>query len=128
MVQIDPTAPSRFLEAGYQQEDWVAVLLKSHETGNTAQRILPVSAVTAARFQAWLRFRNAARWSIYVSANAVSPGRSRRKDAIAVIRHVVLDVDHDSTRVLRELTRDEICRRSHMWSTRLQDGFTSSGG
>lgn len=103
MVQIDPNAPSRFLEAGYQQDDWIAVLLKAHETGDTAQRILPVSAVTAPRFQAWLRFRNAARWSVYVSANSVRPGRSRRKGAIAAIRHVMLDVDDDGMGVLPKL-------------------------
>jgi hypothetical protein len=103
MVQIDPSAPSRFLAIGYEPEDWVAVLLKSHETGETAQRILRVSAVAASRFQAWLRFRNAARWSVYVSVNAVTPGRSRRRDAIAAIRHVVLDVDHDGPRVLHQL-------------------------
>ena len=103
MVQIDPNAPPRFLAIGYQPDDWVAVLLKSHETGETAQRILPVSAVAAPRFQAWLRFRNAARWSVYVSVNAVTPGRSRRRAAIAAIRHVVLDVDHEGPRVLHGL-------------------------
>lgn len=103
MVQIDPNAPSRFLAIAYEPDDWVAVLLKSHETGETAQRILPVSAVAASRFQAWLRFKNAARWSVYVSVNAVTPGRSRSKDAIAAIRHVVLDVDRDGPRVLRHL-------------------------
>jgi len=103
MVPIDPTAPSRFLAIGYEPHDWVAVLVKSHETGETAQRILPVAAVVALRFQTWLRYLNAARWSVYVSANAVTPGRSRRKGAIAAIRHVVLDVDHEGPRVLREL-------------------------
>lgn len=103
MVQIDPNAPSRFLAIGYEPDDWVAVLLKSHETGETAQRILPVSAVAASRFQAWLRFRNAARWSVYVSVNAVTPGRSRRRDAIAAIRHIVLDIDRAGPRVLHKL-------------------------
>lgn len=103
MVQIDPNAPSRFLAIGYEPDDWVAILLKCHQTGEIAQRILPVSVVAASRFQTWLRFRNAARWSVYVSVNAVTPGRSRRKDAIAAIRHVVLDVDRDGPRVLRHL-------------------------
>ena len=103
MVQIDRHAPARFLAIAYEPDDWVAVLLKSHVTGETAQRILPVSAVAASRFQAWLRFRNAARWSVYVSVNAVTPGRSRRKEAIAAIRHVVVDVDRDGPRVLRHL-------------------------
>jgi hypothetical protein len=103
VIRIDRDAPHRFLQTGYQPDDWVAVLLKSYTTGETAQRVLPMSAVIAPRFQAWLRFRNAARWNIYVSVNAVAPGRSRTKDAIAVVRHVFLDVDRDGPRLLSEL-------------------------
>jgi hypothetical protein len=103
MIRIDPNAPSRFLAIGFEPGDWLAVLVKSHETGETAQRVLPVSVVAAPRFQAWLRFRNAARWNVYVSVNAVTPGRSRRRDAIAAIRHVVLDVDQGAPRFLRQL-------------------------
>ena len=103
IVRIDRDAPRRFLHVGYQPGDWVAVFLKSYDTGETAQRVRPVSAVIAPRFQAWLRFRNAARWNVYVSVNAVAPGRSRTRDAIAAIRHVVLDVDRDGPRVLADL-------------------------
>ncbi len=103
MGWIDRDAPHRFLETGYRPDDWVAVLLKSYDTGDTAQRVVPVSAVIAPRFQAWLRFRNAARWNVYVSVNAVVPGRSRTKDAIASVRHVFLDVDRNGPRCLREV-------------------------
>jgi len=103
VIQIDRDAPHRFLQTGYQADDWVAVLLESYSTGETAQRVLPMSAVIAPRFQAWLRFRNAAHWNIYVSVNAVTPGRSRTKDAIAAVRHVFLDVDRDGPRLLSEL-------------------------
>lgn len=103
MVQIVPNAPSRFLAIGFEADDSVAVLVKSHETGETNQRVLPISVVAAPRFQAWLRFRNATRWSVYVSVNAVTPGRSRRRDAIAAIRHVLLDVDQGGARFLRQL-------------------------
>ena len=103
MIRIDRDAPHRFLQTGYQPDDWVAVLLKSYNTDETAQRVLPTSAVIAPRFQAWLRFHNAARWSIYVSVNAVAPGRSRTKDAIAAVRHVFLDVDRDGPRLLGAL-------------------------
>ena len=103
MLRIDRDAPHLFLKAGYEPEDWVAVFLKSYDTGETAQRVLPLSAVIAPRFQAWLRFRNAGRWNIYVSVNAVAPGRSRTKDAVADVRHVFLDVDRDGPRLLSEL-------------------------
>ena len=103
MTPIDREAPQRFLQTGYLPDDWVAVFLKSYATGETAQRIAPISRVITPRFQAWLRFRNVARWNIYVSVNAVAPGRSRRKDAIAAVRHVFLDVDRDGPQLLNEL-------------------------
>jgi len=55
---VDREAPLRFIRTVYEQDDWVAVFLKSYETGHTTQRVGPVSLVADARFQAWLRWRN----------------------------------------------------------------------
>ena len=101
---IDRSAPLRFLQTAYDPEDWVAVFLKSYETGRTAQRVGPISLMASARFQAWLRAQNAARSSVYVSVNALTPGqRSRRREAIHAIRHVFLDVDNNAPGVLAAL-------------------------
>ena len=54
---VDREAPLRFIRTVYEQDDWVAVFLKSYETGHTTQRVGPVSLVADARFQAWLRWR-----------------------------------------------------------------------
>ena len=59
MPIVDREAPIRFLETAYQPDDWVAVFLKSYETGRTAQRVGPVSLIADARFQGWLRAENA---------------------------------------------------------------------
>ena len=42
---IDRDAPLQFLRLAYQPDEWVAVFLKSHKTGRTAQRVAPVSVV-----------------------------------------------------------------------------------
>jgi hypothetical protein len=104
MIRIDRESPRRFVEIGYQSDDWVAVLLKSHDMSETAQRIVPVSTLVGSRFQAWLRFRNATGANVYLSVNAVVPGRSRTKSAIAAVRHVFLDVDGEGPRVLNDVT------------------------
>jgi len=101
MVRVDLRAPLHFLRAGYQPDDWVAVFLKSYDTGETAQRVGPVSLVTSPQFQAWLRWRNAARWNIYVSVNVLTPAkRSRTRDAVRAVRHVFLEADQDAPLVL----------------------------
>lgn len=98
---IDRDAPLRFLHTAFQPDDWVAVLLKSHDTGGTAQRVGPLSLIAHPRFQAWLRAQSARRFSVYVSVNAIRPQRkARTRDAIGEIRHVFLDADRDGHGVL----------------------------
>lgn len=100
-MAIDLDAPIRFLRAAFLPDDWIAILLKSHDTGGTAQRVGPVSLVASAKFQAWLRAENARRFSVFVSVNAIRPQRkARTREAIGEIRHVFLDADRDGPAVL----------------------------
>jgi DNA primase RepB-like protein len=110
MPGIDRGAPVRFLQAAYQPEDWVAVFLKSYDTGRVAQRVGPLSLMSTARFQAWLRAMNAKRFNVYVGVNAIAPGRrSRIKEAISAVRHVFLEADHDGEQVLAMIAaRDDL--------------------
>lgn len=82
-------------------DDWVAILLKSHDTGGTTQRVGPVSLIASPKFQAWLRAENARRFSVFVSVNAIRPQRkARTREAIGEVRHVFLDADRDGPAVL----------------------------
>jgi hypothetical protein len=105
MRQVDRDAPLQFLRTAYEPDDWIAVFLKSYETAHSAQRVGPVSLVADARFQAWLRWHNRIRSNIYVSVNAISPGRrSRTRESVRAIRHVFLEADHDGCEVLAAIT------------------------
>ena len=104
MVSVDRAAPIRFLRTAYGTADWVAVFLKTYRTGDVAQRVVPVSAAMTPHFQAWLRNRNANGWNVYVSVNAVLPGRSRTRRSIATVRHVFLEEDRDGPGLLAALT------------------------
>jgi hypothetical protein len=102
MPVIDRDAPLRFLRTAYEPEDWVAVFLKSYETGRTTQRVGPLSLVSDPRVQAWLRAEQVTQHAnVYISVNAVTPGqRSRRRSAIRTVRHVFLDADAHAARIL----------------------------
>lgn len=101
---IDRDAPIRFLRAAFRPDDWVAIVLKAHDTGGSAQRVAPVSLIASPRFQAWLRAENARRFSVFVSVNTIRPQRrSRTRDAIADVRHVFLDADRDGAGVLASI-------------------------
>lgn len=100
-MAIDLEAPLRFLRSAFRPDDWIAVLLKSHDTGGSAQRVGPMSLIANPKFQAWLRAENARRFSVFVSVNAIRPQRkARTRDAIGEIRHVFLDADRDGPAVL----------------------------
>lgn len=99
--RVDRTAPLQFLRTGYDRDDWVAVLLKRYDTGEVVQRVGPTTLFQQPNVQAWLRLMNARHFNVYVSVNAIAPGRrSRTRDAIRAIRHVFVEVDHDGRGVL----------------------------
>jgi hypothetical protein len=54
VVLNDREAPLRFLRTAYEPTDWVAVFLKTYQTGATAQRVVSLSEATSPRFQSWL--------------------------------------------------------------------------
>lgn len=104
MPLVDREAPLEFLRTAFAADDWVAIFLKSYETGAVVQRVGPVSWVMQPRFQAWLRFKNLQRFNIYVGVNAIAHGRrSRTRDAVGAIRHVFLEADEDGPAVLERI-------------------------
>lgn len=101
MPSAESDAPIRFLRTVFEPTDWVAVFLKCYETGTVAQRVAALAAVKTDRFQRWLRAMNAARYNVFVSVNAIAPGRrARTRDAVGDVRHVFLDADHDGSTLL----------------------------
>lgn len=100
-MQVDLEAPLRFLKTAFLPDDWIAVLLKRHDTSEVIQRVGPLEMALAPRFQSWLRFKNAHGFSVFVSINALTPGRrSRKRESVSAVRHVFLDADRDCDRVL----------------------------
>ena len=99
--RVDRAAPLQFLRTAYDADDWIAVFLKQYETGETVQRVGPTPLFQQPNVQAWLRMMNARHFNVYVSVNAIAPGRrARTRDAIRAIRHVFVEVDHDGRGVL----------------------------
>ena len=106
-MRVDGEAPLTFLATAFQREDCIAVFLKSYASGRVAQRVRAVEDVSRPRFQAWLRAENAAGANVYVSVNSFRSGqRSRRREAVAAIRHVFLDADDRADDVLASIAAD----------------------
>jgi hypothetical protein len=100
----DQETARHFLERAFEPDDWVAVFLKAYDTGRVTQRVAPVAMFCQPRWQAWLRVMNACRFNVYVSVNAMTPGRRERtKQAVRAVRHVFLDVDEEASRVVERV-------------------------
>jgi hypothetical protein len=104
MAVLDRCAPLRFLTTAFQPDDWIAIFLKSYETGRVAQRVGPLDWVMNQRFQAWLRFKNLSGFNVYCAVNAIAPwNRKRTRESIGAVRHVFLEADHDGPVVLARI-------------------------
>ncbi len=102
---VDTEAALRFLRTAYDPDDWIALFLKSYETGQTLQRVGPLSLFLQPKVHAWLRAMNAHRFNVYVSVNAVREAqRTRTKAAIAAVRHIFLEADEDGSEILATIS------------------------
>jgi hypothetical protein len=100
-IDIDPESARWFLHIAYEPDDWVALFLKSYDTGQVVQRVGPLSWAVSCQCQSWLRTMNSRRFNVYVSVNAIAAGRrARTRDAIASVRHLFLEADHDGDVIL----------------------------
>ena len=100
--------PEVYIEDMYDPNDRIALVLVPRQEGaKTQQRIWTAAKAVSEPVQRWLRYNNAQGNDIYVSMNPLSPeARRRRKEDIAEVRRVYLDLDKDGGVKLKKLLRD----------------------
>ena len=112
---MDQAAARRFLATAYEEDDWIAVLVKSCQTGRVAQRVVPVSLAMSSTFLTWLAGEQAAGLNVFVSVNALRQTATRRRADVAALRHVFLDADQDGPPVLTTIAaRRDLPPRSYV--------------
>lgn len=96
------------------------------------QRVTSAEKIASPEFQAWLAFKNAEGFDIYVGMNTVKQGAySRTKQDIDTIRHVYADLDYDGPQALAAIHNSELVPKPnfvletsrknlpHLWSWEL---------
>ena len=127
---VDTEASIHFLRTAYEPDDWIAVFLKSYETGQTLQRVGPLSLFLEPKVHAWLRAMNARSGSMSTSSvNAVTrraahahEGRDRSRPA-----HLPRSRRGRPASSWRRSRPAPICRRCHTFSSPRRADCTSSG-
>ena len=103
---IDRSIAAAYVQANFQAEDRLAIVLLNKKSGAVIQRLAAASKIAGPDFQAWLRHENAQGCEVYISMNALKEdARGRTKSDIAVIRHVYLDFDDHGTEAVEALLK-----------------------
>lgn len=98
-----------YIRANFQPSDRIAILLRSRNRSEVMQRITTAEKIASPEFQAWLAFKNAEGFDIYIGMNTLRPGAySRTKQDIETIRHVYADLDYDGPRALAAIQSSEL--------------------
>lgn len=85
-----------FLSRCFAPGETIAMLARWKDPVSTKQRVLPFECAIAPRYLAWLAHQNRTGANIYVAANPLRAGSSRRtKESLASVRHLYLDIDTD---------------------------------
>jgi hypothetical protein len=105
-LQSEATA-RRYIQENFEATDWLAVVVRNRETGETVQRITTAQQIASPEFQSWLRYKNAHGSDVYLSLNTLrehAPGRT--KSDVKEIRHLYLDLDEEGQRKLAAIYQD----------------------
>jgi hypothetical protein len=97
-----------YIRDNFQPDDRLAVVIKREQKNELVQRIATAKQLAGPRFQAWLRFENAARGAnVYLSMNPLKQdAHGRTKQDIAMVRHLYLDLDHNGPHALVAILSD----------------------
>jgi RepB DNA-primase from phage plasmid len=108
-----------FLTRCFAQEETIALPLRSEVTAKVTQRIVTVRQAIAPRYLGWLAHENTNGANIYVAANSLRAGSTKRtKESIASIRHLYIDVDTDGeARIATVLSSDLVPAPTTILST-----------
>ena len=108
--------PVEYIKDLFDEDDKIAlVLISRSEDGKTQQRIWTAAKAASDPVQRWLRHSNAHGSDIYVSMNPLHPeARRRRKDDVAEVRRVYLDLDKDGSKKLARVLKDGFDRKLPM--------------
>jgi hypothetical protein len=93
--------PEEYIRENFEPSDRIAVLVLNRESGRRVQRVVSAQALASDSWQRWLRAENARGADIYISQNTLRENtRNRKKEDIATIRHVYLDLDQNGAKSL----------------------------
>jgi len=101
---MDRRSASQYIRDNFEPTDRLAVVLLNKRNDSVLQRIGSADQIVSQEFQAWLRYKNAQNYEVYISMNALRPeATGRTKTDIGAVRHIYLDFDDNGTEAVKAL-------------------------
>ena len=118
MLRKETVAPN-FISENFRPDDRLAVVLVNKRSQEVIQRITTAENMAGAEVQDWLRHKNAERFEVYLSMNALKESaEGRTKSDVESIRHIFLDFDVDGNAAMERLMkRDDVPKPNHLTNT-----------
>ncbi len=118
MLKKEPVA-SDFIRENFRPDDRLAVVLVNKRSQEVIQRITIAANMAGEEVQDWLQHKNAERFEVYLSMNALKESaEGRTKSDVESIRHVFLDFDVDgNTAIERLMKRDDVPKPNYLTNT-----------
>jgi hypothetical protein len=106
-AQVCEALARQYIQENFESRDWLAVLLRDAERGETIQRISTAGKISSPEFLAWLRQKNSEGFDVYLGLNTLKDhSRGRTKADIKEIRHLYLDLDQEGPQKLAAIRND----------------------
>jgi hypothetical protein len=100
---------SEYILDNFEAADRIAILALNRDFADTIQRITSAQKAASPEFQAWLRYKNANDWDIYIGMNPLKKDAwTRTKEDIESIKHVYIDLDHGGPEALDAIENSTI--------------------
>lgn len=97
-------SPSEYILDNFEPTERIAMLVPNRDSADTIQRITTAQKAASPEFQAWLRYKNANGWDVYIGMNPLKKDAwTRTKEDIESIKHVYIDLDHGGTEALEAI-------------------------
>jgi len=98
-----------FLRRCFAPDETIAILLRRQDAAAPMQRVVRLEPVLEMRYMAWLSYENGTGANVYAAANPLRRGsHKRRKESIASVRHLYIDIDTDGDARLAALRASEL--------------------
>lgn len=112
-MSVNEVIARNYIRTNYEREDIVALVYIRRSDGATRQEMMTAEQAESRPIQVHLRDMNERGIDIFISQASFLDTTSRKKENVAEVRHIFLDLDKDGTKYIEEIARAHDMPKPH---------------